>query len=162
MQISNSIKLIAYDCDGVLTDNRVLLDEFGKEYVFFNRGDGYAISQIKSILGVTQVVISTETNPIVKKRCEKLKIDVMFGIKDKASAIKEYCSKIGVDLEQVMFIGNDLNDLSAMAIVGVRGCPADAEREILEISDWVATSRGGWGVVRELYRFLCKDCEMVE
>ena len=71
----SNIKLLIYDCDGVLTDNRVLVDETGQESVLFHRGDGYGIRMLKE-LGIEQMIVSTETNPIVARRAEKLKISV--------------------------------------------------------------------------------------
>lgn len=147
--------LLVYDCDGVLTDNRVLLDETGKESVFFHRGDGYGIRMLKE-LGVTQVILSTEVNPVVRKRAEKLKIPVIHGVEKKEKQLDEYCRVHNISFDQVMYIGNDLNDLEAMKLVGIRGCPADAEPEIKEICQWISTQNGGQGVIRELYRVLSR------
>ena len=151
----SDVELLVYDCDGVLTDNRVLVDEDGKESVFFNRGDGLAISKIRG-LNIRQLVLSSEINPIIEKRCEKLKIDVIYGSDNKADAIRDYCAKAGISVKKVMFIGNDLNDLGAMETVGHCGCPNDAEREIIAISDWVSSRKGGEGVIRELYSLISK------
>ena len=155
LQFLKTVELLIYDCDGVLTDNKVLVDGEGHEYAIFNRGDGYAISCLKKI-GYKQIIVSTESNPIVKARGEKLKLDVIHNTEDKESIVKEYCAKNNISLEKVMFIGNDLNDRDAMMAVGYRGCPMDAEPEILDISDWVSTKKGGDGVIRELYREITK------
>ena len=152
--IPSNIELLVYDCDGVLTDNRVIVDENGTESAIFNRGDGYAISRIKDDLKIAQIVVSTEKNPIVTKRCEKLGIDVINGVGDKASVISNYCKEAGIELNDVMFIGNDLNDECAMNIVGFTGCPQDAEYEITRISKWISEKKGGYGVIRDLYRCL--------
>lgn len=147
------IKLIVYDFDGVMTNNKVLVDEMGIESVFVNRSDGYAVSQIKK-MGISQIILSTEKNNVVAKRAEKLDIEVLYGIDDKKSTLIKYCKDNEIELETVMFIGNDLNDYECMKIVGVKGCPADAENEIIEISDWISKRKGGDGVIRELYREL--------
>lgn len=152
MEFSN-IKLLIYDCDGVLTDNRVLVDETGRESVLFHRGDGYGIRMLKE-LGIEQMIVSTETNPIVARRAEKLKISVLHSVEDKKTEIIKYCASRGIALDQVMFIGNDLNDSEAMQAVGYCGCPRDAEPEIQDISNWVSSKNGGFGVIRELYRVL--------
>lgn len=149
----SNLKLIVYDFDGVMTDNKVMLDEFGKETVTVNRGDGYGVAEIKK-LGIEQVIISTETNNVVRKRAEKLKIDVINAVQDKKSTVENYCRERGYYLSETMFIGNDLNDFEAIMICGVKGAPADAEPEILEIADWISSKAGGDGVIRELYRFL--------
>ena len=149
----SNLKLIVYDFDGVMTDNKVMLDEFGKETVTVNRGDGYGVGEIKK-LGIEQVIISTETNNVVRKRAEKLKIDVINAVQDKKSTVENYCRERGYSLSETMFIGNDLNDFEAIMICGVKGAPADAEPEILEIADWISSKAGGDGVIRELYRIL--------
>lgn len=149
----DEVKLIIYDFDGVLTDNRVLVDQNGKESVYASRGDGHGISSIRK-LGIRQVIISTEKNDVVERRAEKLELEVIHGVSNKKRTVEEYCEKTGLLLEQTLFIGNDLNDYDAMMCVGMRGCPADAEIEIQQISDWISCSPGGYGVARELYRLL--------
>lgn len=152
------LKLIIYDFDGVMTDNRVIVSQDGMESVVVHRGDGYGVSQIKK-LSIDQVIISTETNPVVERRAEKLKIDIIHGVSDKKSTVMKYCQEKGYAPEEVMFIGNDLNDYDAMMTVGIKGAPADAEEEILAIADWVSQVKGGHGVIRELYRILQTDME---
>lgn len=147
------LKLIVYDFDGVMTDNRVIVGQNGMESVVVHRGDGYGVSQIKN-LSIEQVIISTETNPVVRQRAKKLKIDIIHGVSDKKSTLMEYCQDKGYAMEEVMFIGNDLNDYDAMLSAGVKGAPADAEEEILAIADWISKAMGGHGVIRELYREL--------
>lgn len=147
------IKLLVYDFDGVMTDNRVMVGQDGMESVIVNRGDGYGVSQIKQ-MPIEQVIISTETNPVVERRAEKLKIGIIHGVTDKKSTLTEYCREKGYAMEEVMFIGNDLNDYDAMMAAGVKGAPADAEEEILAIADWISQAKGGYGVIRELYRVL--------
>lgn len=148
-----NLKLIIYDFDGVMTDNRVMVNQDGVESVMVSRGDGYGVSRIKK-MGIEQVIISTETNPVVKRRAEKIKIDVIHGVANKKDIVKEYCEKKGYHPEEVMFIGNDLNDYDAMMCVGIKGAPKDAEEEILAIADWISTKNGGYGVIRELCRVL--------
>lgn len=149
----NNIKLLIYDCDGVLTDNKVIVDENGNESVSFNRSDGLAINHIKK-LGLSQLVLSGEVNPVVTKRCEKLKIEAITGSDNKEMTMREYCEKRNISIKDVMFIGNDLNDLGPMHIAGYCGCPSDAEDEIKEISQWISTRKGGDGVIRELLRVI--------
>ena len=147
------IKLSIYDFDGVMTDNRVIIGQDGTESVVVHRGDGYGVSQIKK-LPIEQVIVSTETNPVVRRRTEKLKIEIIHGVSDKKSTVLGYCKDKGYTMEEVMFIGNDLNDYDAMMAVGIKGAPADAEEEILAIADWISQAKGGHGVIRELYRLL--------
>lgn len=147
------IDLLVYDFDGVMTDNRVIVDENGKESAVVSRGDGYGVGMLRKA-GIPQLILSTEVNPIVAHRAAKLQIPVIHNVPDKAAALKEYCEKEGIDLQRVLYIGNDLNDYAAMQLVGKIGAPADAEEEILAIADWIATKNGGYGVIRELARIL--------
>ena len=139
-----------------MTDNRVLVDENGKESVFVNRSDGYAVARIKE-MGVPQIIISTETNPVVERRAEKLGIEVIHGIIDKGETLRGYCASQGIELSKVFFVGNDVNDLPAFNISGIKGAPADAEKEILRQADWISVKSGGYGVIRDLYGLLKKE-----
>ena len=145
------ISCVFYDFDGVMTDNRVLIDPDGKESVFVNRSDGYAVARFRE-LGIPQLIVSTEENSIVEKRAKKLKIPVLHGIENKGECIKEYAIKNNIDLASAVFMGNDLNDISAFEAVGIKCAPVDAEKEVLKLVDWVSTKRGGNGAVRDLYR----------
>ncbi len=151
-------QLIVYDFDGVMTDNRALIDEHGNEFVFIHRGDGYGIRTIKDRLNIPQIILSTEECPIVARRAEKLKIPVIHNAGDsKKEILKKYCSDNGCNLNDVLYIGNDVNDAEAMTICGYKACPSDAEPEIAAISDFCFSAKGGYGVIRELYRILTED-----
>ena len=156
-----NIKLIIYDFDGVMTDNHVYLDQNGVEMAMCHRGDGLGVGIIRD-LGIEQYIVSTEVNPIVARRAEKLKIGVMHKVANKAEAVKQLCTERNLDFSQVMYIGNDTNDLEAMKLVGIKGAPADAEPEILAIADWVSSKNGGYGVIRELARELPPTIELQE
>ena len=146
-----ALSCIFYDFDGVMTDNRVLITPDGKENVFVNRSDGYAIARFRE-LGIMQVIVSTEENDLVEKRAEKLKIPVIHGVTDKGECVKTYAEKNGIDLRTSIFIGNDLNDIPAFNLVGIKCAPIDAESEILDLADWISSKKGGYGAVRDLYR----------
>jgi N-acylneuraminate cytidylyltransferase len=150
-------KLIAYDFDGVMTDNRVYLSQSGQESVRVSRADGHGVRLIREQLGVSQVIISTETNPVVQARAEKLQIPCLLGVEDKLSAVRDCAARAGVGLEDVLFVGNDTNDVEAMAACGQSACPADAEPEAQSVATVVLQSRGGRGVIRELCRLLASD-----
>ncbi len=160
-EIKSNHGAIFYDCDGVLTDNRVLTDEHGVEAVFFNRSDGLAIAEFRH-LSIHQAIISTETNPVVARRAEKLQISVIHKLDtshiDKGTVLEKYCAENGISLQHTIFIGNDLNDLPALKLVGYPCCPADAEMEVRAFCEsqngWISTKPGGYGVVRELMRVL--------
>lgn len=153
---TGEIECIFYDFDGVMTDNRVLVDQNGVESVFVSRADGYGVARIRE-MGIPQVIVSTEVNSVVERRAEKLGIEVVHGVEDKRVVVADYCRRHGYRLEKVLFMGNDLNDLSVMKRVGFRAAPADAEKEILAIADWISEKNGGYGAVRDLYRKLSKN-----
>ena len=143
------IKLIVYDFDGVMTNNKVYIDQNGNEMVQVNRGDGLGIAEIKK-LGIQQLIISTEENPVVSVRANKLDIPFLQGVANKKYALTDYCQKKDIQNLQVAYVGNDINDRDAMAITGFSFCPADAHETIKEISNHVLKRNGGDGVIREL------------
>jgi 3-deoxy-D-manno-octulosonate 8-phosphate phosphatase (KDO 8-P phosphatase) len=145
----NDIKLVVYDFDGVMTDNRVMIDGKGNEYVYVSRADGLGIDLIKKIQ-ISQLILSSETNPIVEVRANKLKIPVLYGIENKKITLKEYCKSNNFFLENVLYVGNDLNDLEVMKIVGYTFCPKDAHPDIIDKTSHLLNSNGGHGVVREI------------
>ena len=144
-----NLDLIVFDFDGVLTDNRVLVFEDGREAVYCNRSDGLGFDLFR-LHHVPTVILSTERHPIVATRAAKLKVPCLQGIGDKKVALEDYCKKAGIDLRKVLYVGNDVNDLTAMQIVGHRACPADANPAIRAICENILRSRGGEGVAREL------------
>jgi len=105
-------------------------------------------------MGIPQIIVSTEKNSVVERRAEKLRIPVIHGVDDKGSIIRKYASENDIILDRAVFVGNDLNDLPAFEVCGIKAAPADAEEEILEIADWVSGRKGGDGVIRDLYRHL--------
>ena len=143
------IDLIVYDFDGVMTDNRVLILEDGTEGVFVNRADGLAVKLFKEA-GVTQIIISTEANPVVEARAKKISIPILYKVDDKYKTLKCYCMKNGYKLDRVLYVGNDINDLEAMQAVGFPITPADAHPSVKQIAAVVLNKSGGCGVIREL------------
>ena len=143
------IELVIYDFDGVMTDNRVLLFEDGKEAVFVNRSDGLAVKAIRD-MGIAQVIVSTETSPVVRARAKKLSIPCRQSVGDKKKVVEKYLSQKKLCRQNVIFVGNDLNDKEVMEFVGWPAAPADAHREIKKMAKIVLSTKGGSGVVREL------------
>jgi len=143
------IELLVYDFDGVMTDNRALVDQNGKESVFVHRGDGLGISYFSKI-GIHQLILSTEKNPVVKKRAEKLNIEYLQGIENKKNTLLKYLAKKKIQVEKVLYIGNDINDFEVMSMVGIPVAPSDAALEIKSLAKIVTQSPGGKGVIREL------------
>ena len=147
------INLIVYDFDGVMTDNKVYIDENGNEMVVVNRADGMGVSEIKKI-GIEQIIISTEKNKVVSVRARKLDIPCAQGIDNKKDYLIDYCKKNNIDIENVAFVGNDINDKHAMTISGITLSPSDAHPSIVSISDHVLKSKGGDGVIREILDYI--------
>jgi N-acylneuraminate cytidylyltransferase len=148
-----NVKFIVYDCDGVLTDNKVTLNKDGREDLRFNRSDGAAMAAIKR-LGIRQAIWTSEPHSVVKKRADKLGIPAVTGVEDKTKLLLEHCKKNGINLKEVVYLGNDLNDLGAMKLAGCPICPADACDEIKAVSKIVTAKKGGEGVARELFGYL--------
>ncbi|MCR4586648.1 MAG: HAD hydrolase family protein [Lachnospiraceae bacterium] len=153
---ADNTDLIVYDFDGVMTDNRVSVDQDGKESVCVNRSDGYGVGMIRKC-GIPQIIISTEKNPVVERRAEKLSLPVIHDVADKAEILKAYLDREGIDPGRVLYVGNDLNDREAMLLCGIKCAPADAEPAILKIADVIFERKGGYGVVRELAAHICGE-----
>lgn len=149
----NNIELIVYDFDGVMTDNHLFLDENGKELVRVSRADGLGVSEIKK-LNIKQIILSTETNTVVSMRAKKLGIPCIQGVDNKKEKLYEYINVRKINLFNVIFVGNDLNDLEVMRTVGYKICPADAHQDIIDIADLVLKTKGGQGITRELLELL--------
>lgn len=148
-----SIKLVALDFDGVMTDDRVIVHQDGTESVSANRSDGMGIRMLKA-QGIDVIVISSEVNPIVKARCDKLGIPCVQGTYKKAEILSAYIAEHTLNPEEVIYMGNDVNDLPCFPLVGCAAVPADAHIKVKNEADIVLTRNGGAGVVREL-------CDMI-
>jgi N-acylneuraminate cytidylyltransferase len=148
-----NIDLIVYDFDGVMTDNRALQFQDGTEAVLVSRADGWGIGQIKE-KGIKQIILSTEKNPVVTSRGKKLGIEVIQGSDDKKSDLIDYCERHKIQTSAVLYVGNDVNDLEAMKLVGHPVAPADAHPVIIDIAKVVTNGQGGTGIIREIADWL--------
>ena len=146
---AKDVDIIVYDFDGVMTDNRVFIFQDGTEAVVANRADGLGVDRIRS-LKIPQLILSTETNPVVKARAAKLSLETIASCNDKKHTLKKVCEQNDFDLQKVVYIGNDLNDLEVMKIVGFPIAPADAHPDIKSVAKLVTKAKGGKGVIREL------------
>ena len=143
------VNLIVFDFDGVLTDNRVLVLEDGREAVFCNRADGLAFDILRNA-GLAVLIMTTERNQLAAARARKLRVPILRAVADKGIAIDAICRERGVDPAHVMFVGNDVNDLPAMNRVGHPVAVADANPAVKEAATIVLKTRGGDGVAREV------------
>ncbi len=151
-----TVKLMVLDFDGVLTDDRVWVNERGEESVAAHRGDGYGLGLVKE-LGLEVLVLSREANPVVAARCKKLGILAVQGIEDKASKLGELLAERELNSEDVIYVGNDVNDLPCFPLVGQAVAVADAHPQVLAAADMRLTRAGGHGAVRELCDMLLKQ-----
>jgi len=149
----NGVELIVYDFDGIMTNNKVIQDQSGGESIIVNRSDGLAIANIKK-MGIPQIILSTEKNQVVKKRAEKLDLICIQGVKNKLNILDGYLKKNEIDKTKVIYLGNDVNDLEVMKLIGFPVAPSDAVEEIKIVAALITEAKGGDGVIRELYNLL--------
>jgi YrbI family 3-deoxy-D-manno-octulosonate 8-phosphate phosphatase len=145
----DDIEVFIFDFDGVLTDNLVYLNQHRDEWVSCSRTDGLAFDVLHK-LKKRVYILSTEKNPVVTARADKLKVPALQGIGDKVQILRDLIDKEGFKLENVLYVGNDLNDYYIMQLCGYTVCPSDSHVRIKKISDVVLETCGGKGVVREL------------
>jgi 3-deoxy-D-manno-octulosonate 8-phosphate phosphatase (KDO 8-P phosphatase) len=139
------VRFAIFDFDGVFTDNRVWVNERGEEALAFSRSDGLGLRRLDEV-GVRYLIVSMERNPIVGARAEKLRADCMQGVDDKLAVIRE---RAGDALDEVAYVGNDINDAECLRAVGLPVVPADAWPEVKVLARWVLSRGGGEGCVRE-------------
>jgi YrbI family 3-deoxy-D-manno-octulosonate 8-phosphate phosphatase len=146
-------KILFTDFDGCLTDDRVWLNQEGEEFVAANRKDGLALKRLKN-LGIQVVITSTETNKVVLARGNKMGVEVLQGLIDKAESIEQYLNQKNSSWEDVWYIGNDVNDLGAIRKAKFSICPSDAVRAVKKEVDLKLKTKGGYGVLSELATLL--------
>lgn len=146
----SKIQLLLLDFDGVLTDNKVYVFQNGKEAVMCDRRDGFGLERLRKLTNVEVVILSKETNPVVKTRAQKLKISCTQGIENKIKNYGLEVKKRNLKDEQVCFIGNDLNDLECIKRAGIGIAVQDAFLPAKKIADFITSKKGGKGAVREV------------
>jgi N-acylneuraminate cytidylyltransferase len=144
-----TVQALALDFDGVMTDDKVIVDESGTEAVVCSRRDGMGIARLREV-GIHIAVFSTEKNPVVERRCAKLAIDCHQDLDDKQAAVSKWLDGLGLTFAELAYLGNDVNDVECLRQAAVAVVPADAHADILGLADMVLSCRGGEGVVREL------------
>ncbi|MFG2511670.1 HAD hydrolase family protein [Streptomyces sp. NPDC048584] len=143
------IDAVVLDFDGTQTDDRVLIDSDGREFVSVHRGDGLGIAALRRS-GLELLILSTEQNPVVAARARKLKLPVLHGIDRKDLALKQWCEEQGIAPERVLYVGNDVNDLPCFALVGWPVAVASAHDVVRGAARAVTTLPGGDGAIREI------------
>ncbi|MER6471333.1 N-acylneuraminate cytidylyltransferase [Streptomyces collinus] len=145
----DDIDAVVLDFDGTQTDDRVLIDSDGREFVSVHRGDGLGIAALRRS-GLKMLILSTEQNPVVAARARKLKLPVLHGIDRKDLALKQWCEEQGIAPERVLYVGNDVNDLPCFALVGWPVAVASAHDVVRGAARAVTSLPGGDGAIREI------------
>lgn len=148
------IRLFATDVDGVLTDAGMYYSESGEELKKFNTRDGMGIKLLQKA-GLITALVTQERTKLVARRGEKLMIpEVHQGVMDKLSLVREMAERHGLSMDQVAYMGDDINDLSTLQAVGFSATPADGLPQVLAVVDYVCTKKGGEGAVREIVEMI--------
>ena len=148
--ILRDIRLVATDVDGVLTDAGMYYSESGDEWKKFNTRDGMGIKLLQKA-GVMTAIVTQESTKLVARRGQKLTIpEVHQGVYDKLALLRDLAGRYGLTMEQISYIGDDVNDLEALKAVGLSAAPADAVPAVLATVRYRCRKRGGEGAVREL------------
>ncbi len=147
-------RLLVMDFDGVMTDDRVWVDQNGVEMIAANRADGLGLERLRKLTDIRLLVISKEANPVVAARCKKLGIPLMQGVDEKAEALADYLSREKIPPEEAIYIGNDINDLACFPLVGWAAAPQNASALVKRQADMILQQAGGFGAVREICEIL--------
>jgi len=145
-----NVKLVLTDVDGVLTDGGMYYSKDGEMLKKFNTRDGMAV-ELLIMANIKTIFITREKSKIVKKRAKKVNVaDLYLGIQKKELILLKICKKFNVNKNEIIYIGDDINDLKIMKMVGFSACPNDANKDIVKISNYKCNARGGEGVLREI------------
>jgi len=155
--LPDDVRLLVLDFDGVMTDDRVYVNAEGMEMVAANRSDGFGLERLRKLTEISVIVLSKETNPVVASRCRKLKLPVYQSVENKREALEMLLKERKLDPEQVVFVGNDLNDVPCFSYVRFSAVPHDAFPAARRMADLVLENDGGFGAVREISEILIKN-----
>ena len=152
------IKYLVTDVDGTLTDGKIYMGQNSEAMKAFDIKDGYAIHEMLPKHGIIPVIVTGRQSKIVENRAMEIGITMIFqGVKDKLAFLKKFAIENAVSLEEIAYIGDDLNDLPAIRHAGISACPADAAEEVKAYCDFVLPLKGGEGVVRAFTEILLKE-----
>ncbi len=150
----HKIKLFLTDCDGCLTDGGMYYSEKGDEQKKFNTKDGMGFKLLRE-KGIITGIITGENTELNRRRFEKLKIDeVHQGVTNKPEIIKKLCEKYNLKLDEVAYVGDDINDIEAIKMVGLGCCVADSNVAVKQVASVISKSKGGEGAVREIIEYV--------
>jgi 3-deoxy-D-manno-octulosonate 8-phosphate phosphatase (KDO 8-P phosphatase) len=150
LEKARKIKFILTDNDGVLTDTGVYYSDRGEEFKKFSIRDGMVVERLRNLFGIETGIITGELSGSIKKRAEKLKIkELNLGAEKKHSLLESIIQRNNLQPENIAYIGDDVNDVEIMKLVGLTAAPADAMIDVLNIVDYVCMHKGGNGAFRE-------------
>jgi YrbI family 3-deoxy-D-manno-octulosonate 8-phosphate phosphatase len=154
LERARRVRLLVMDVDGVLTDGAMYYGESGEELKRFNTRDGQGVALLHQA-GLETAIITGEASPIATRRGAKLRVsEVRIGVQDKLAVLREMLDQRGLELEQVAYIGDDLNDVEVLRHVGLAVVVQDATRRPRAVAHYITRAAGGHGAVREL-------CELI-
>ena len=154
LEAAKKIKMLVFDCDGVMTDGSITYDENGIEYKTFNAKDGHGIVRMNRS-GFITAIITARNNGTVRHRAKNLNFTELYqGHQYKLPALEELLQKYNLTYENVSYMGDDLPDICILEKVGLACCPADAGKEVLDVCNFKSAFGGGKGAVRELCDFI--------
>lgn len=150
-------KLIITDIDGVWTDGGMYYDNEGNELKKFNTSDSAGVLFLK-LMKIPLAIITGEDTQIMKRRAEKLGVDHLYmGVKDKVSVAKKLCEEMAITLDEVAFIGDDINDIKLLRLVGLSGTPCSSQKYIQDLVDIVIDVEGGKGSFRAFVEYILQS-----
>lgn len=160
LQRAKKIKMFVFDVDGTLTDGSVNMSVNGEVSKIFNVKDGLGITlALQNRFKV--VFITGRVSEILLKRAQELCVEEVYqGIKDKVAVLNNLCLKYDIDIKEIAFMGDDLNDFRSMQLVGLACAPHNAAQEVKEIAHYITEEDGGQGAARAFIRYVLKSQDM--
>lgn len=156
------IKLLIFDCDGVLTDGRIIYDSAGNESKNFDARDGMGFLLLRQT-DLLSAVVTGRNSPVLQRRCEDLRINYVFqGVGNKLQKLEELLKELNLAFENVLFMGDDWNDIPVMFRAAISVCPSDAFPDIRRLTDYVTKQPGGRGAVRECIEYVLNNKRIYE
>ena len=153
----DKIQYIVVDVDGTMTDGGIYYDENGNETKKFCTKDAAGYFAAK-IIGIKTIVLTGRECAATTRRLTEMKVDYLFqGVKDKLSFLKQFMQENNITKEQIAYIGDDVNDLAPMSLVGYIGCPVDSCKEIIAMADYISNVKGGYGAVRDVIEHVLEE-----
>lgn len=153
-----AVRFVAFDFDGVFTDDAVYVSQDGTEMVRCWRGDGLGLRKLEAV-GIRSAILSTEVNPVVGLRARKMRIQCFQGLEDKRARLESLSAELGIPLTQFAYVGNDINDLLCFQGVALPIAVRNAHPDVLGCARYRTDAPGGYGAVREVCDVLARAHE---